>query len=470
MDITKKIKLKRDERLKHVELMEALMKLAEDEERGFTDEEQSDFDSNESMIKTIDIEIGNFERMELAIGKSKVQPVEELDDDGVPKKKAPAGAGARATANTNPNLFLARQAHALYMSNGNRSDAADYCKQVMGDEEMSAILRIPAKVIERATVAVGDSVTTGWAAELATVNQANSAFIEMLRAASIVARFPGRQMEFAGDSSIKIPRQTGGAKGSFIGQNKAIPVGALAFDDLELTPKKAAIIIPATNELLSKSSPSALQLIQDDIIAGTGETVDAIFVSADAVVAGVSPAGLLNGAATSVSAGDTLANIDTDLKTMTAALIAANVPMITPVWIMNPIRLNSLAHLRDGAGNKAFPEVANGMLGMYPVITSTNVTATEVILTDASQVIIASDYAPTLSISEDATLVMDDTVPAPTIGEEVDTAAAAGIAYEGAGRIASMYQQDAVAIRLKMGIDWGHRHILGTYLLTAATW
>lgn len=457
MDITKKITLKREERLKHVDAMELLVKTADDEERGFTDEEQTDFDSNESMIKTIDIEIGNLERMELATAGSKAVPVVPVEEKHTP---------ATMKYNANPKLFLARQAHALFMTGGNRADAADYCKQIMGDDEMSAILKVPAKVIERATVAVGDSVTSGWASQLGTIQQANSAFIEMLRAASIVARFPGRQMEFGGDSSIVIPRQTGGAKGSFIGQNTGIPVGALAFDALTLTPKKAAIIVAATNELLSKSSPSALQLIQDDIVAGTGETIDTLFVSATAVSAGVSPAGLLNGADTSASAGDTLANIDTDTKTMINNMLAANVPMTTPVWMMNPARLNSLAHMRDGAGGKAFPEVANGMFGSYPVITSTNVTASEVILTDASQVIIASDYAPVLSISEDATLVLDDA--GVTLGEEIDSVVATTTVAT--DRIASMYQQDAVAIRLKMAIDWGHRHIKGTYLLTSVSW
>lgn len=465
MDITKQIKLKFEERAKHVSAMETLMKAAQDEERGFTDEEQTDFDANESMIKTIDIEVKNLERMEGVAGAAAAKPVTEVTEE----KRVPAGVGARAKSMQNPKLFLARQAHALFMTQGNRGDAADYAK-AMGDDEMSAILRVPAQVIERATVAVGDSITTGWAAELATIQQANSSFIEMLRAASIVARFPGRQMDFAGDSSIVVPRQTAGAKGSFIGQNKPIPVGALAFDDLTLTPKKAAIIVPATNELLSKSSPSALQLIQDDIVAGTGETIDSLFVSTTAAVANVSPAGLLVGAATSASAGNTLANVDADMKTMINSLIAANVPFTRPVWIMNPQRLNSLAHLRDGAGGKAFPEIANGMLGSFPVITSTNVTATVVVLTDASQVIIASDYAPMLSISEDATLVLDDSVPAPNIGEEVDAAIAGAGGAPAADRISSMYQQDAVAIRLKMGIDWGHRHVAGTYMLTGVGW
>jgi HK97 family phage major capsid protein len=460
MDITKKIKLKQDERLVHTDGMEALIELAGTEERSFTEEEQTDFDSNESMIKTIDIEIGNLERMQASIG-TKAVPIAEV-------KEVPAGQGARVKFNADPKLFLARQAHALFMTNGNRSDASEYCKQVMGDDEMSAILKVPAKVIERADVAIGDSITGGWAPQLTTINQANAAFIEMLRAESIVARFPGRQMEFGGDSSIVIPRQTGGAKGSFIGQNKGIPVGALAFDSLTLTPKKAAIIVATTNELLAKSSPSALQLIQDDIVAGTAETVDTLFVSDDAVSAGISPAGLLNGATTSASGGATVALIDADMKLMIGTLLAANVPMTRPVWIMNPARLNSLAHLRDGAGGKAYPETLDGMLGSFPVIVSTNVTSTEIILTDASQVIIASDYAPILSISEDATLVLEDTVPAATIGAEVDSIHATTTV--GADRIASMYQQDAVAIRLKMAIDWGHRHIAGTYLLTGSAW
>ena len=139
MDITKKIKLKQDERETHVTAMEVVMTAASDEERGLTDEEQTDFDNNESMIKTIDIEIGNLERMEAAVGVSRAQPVKEVSDD---PKRTPA----TMKYNHDPKLFLARQAHALFMTEGSRGDAAAYCKQI-GDDEMSAIMRVPKQIM-----------------------------------------------------------------------------------------------------------------------------------------------------------------------------------------------------------------------------------------------------------------------------------------------------------------------------------
>lgn len=459
MDISKKIALKLEEREKHTKAMEDLIAKAEAEERGFDEEEQKDFDSNESMIKTIDIEIENLERMEKAIGTQKARPVEPVQPEVAPR--------ITSKSMQDPKLFLARQAHCLYMTGGNRTEAAAYAK-TLGDDPLAQLLSIPAKALEhmitRATTGAGTTQDPTWAEPLTTIQQANSAFIEMLRAASVVARFPGRQMAFGGDNTIEIPKQDTGAAGSWVGEGAPIAVGSLGFSTVTLTPKKAAIIVPSTAELLRKSSPSAMMLIQDDIVAGTATTVDTKFISGDAEVARVSPAGILQGITGIVSTGATLANIDADLKAITNSLIAANVPMTSPVWLMNPTTLNSLSHIREGTGAKAFPETERGMLGAYPVIASTVVGTDSVILTDASTVAIASDYAPIIDVSEDATLVMEsDQALVTDISSEI-------LATTAADRIQSMYQHDQVAIRLKMAIDWVRRHDTGTDHLTGVAW
>lgn len=457
MDISKKITLKLDERETHTKGMEDLLAAAEAEERGLNEDEQKDFDSHESMIKTIDIEVENLERMERAVAAQKAKPA------------APKGEGApRVEVNEvqDPKHFFARQAHALYMTGGSRGDAAAYAKS-LGDDSLAKVLSIPEKsfemILEKATTGSGTTGDAAWAGPLTTVMQASSAFVEMLRSASIVARFPGRQMAFGGDNQIDIPRQTAGEGGTWIGENAPIRVGKLAFDTLTLTPKKTAVIVPSTAELLRKSSPSAMMLITDDIVAGTAKNVDTKFVSDDAVSAGVSPAGLINGIAGTASAGATLANVDTDLSTLTGSLLGADVPMTSPVWIMNPVNVNFLAYLRDGGGNRAYPEVLNGTLVGFPIIQSTAIAKTSIIFTDAPQVVIASDYMPMIDVSEDATLVMEDTDPVPDISSEI-------LATTEANRIQSMYQHDAVAIRVKMAIDWIRRHDVAVDHLHTVAW
>lgn len=466
MDITKKISLKLQERETHTKAMEELLAKADGEERGFDEDEQKDFDQHESMIRTIDVEVENLERMERAVAAQKAKPAKP--------EQAPAEHQPKVTVKSmqDPKLFFARQAHCLYMTGGVRSEAAAYAKSI-GDDPLAQVLAIPAKafeaMIQKADAPIGTTTDATWAGPLTTVRQASEQFVEMLRAASVVARFPGRQTEFGGDNQIDVPKQNAGTGGSWIGETSPIRVGKLGFETLTLTPKKSAVIVPSSAELLRKSSPSAMMLIQDDIIAGTATNIDAKFISGDAAVAGVSPAGILNGITGTASAGATLANIDTDLKTMTNSLLSANVPMTNPVWMMNPANLNTLTYLRDGNGNRAYPETLQGMLVGYPVITSTTIGVDSVIFCDAPQIVIASDYMPLISISEDATLVMEDTDPVNQVGQEVEAITGGGV---GAGddRIQSMYQTDSVAIRVKTAIDWIRRYDEAVDHLTSVAW
>jgi len=117
-------------------------------------------------------------------------------------------------------------------------------------------------------------------------------------------------------------------------------------------------------------------------------------------------------------------------------------PMAKPIWIFNPVRINSLRFLRDGLGNFAFPEIASGMLMGYPFLESTTVTSSIVMLVDGSQVLIASDLTPQISISSDTSLHMD-TAPATPIT---------------AGAVTSMFQSDLTAVRALTRLDFHPRY------------
>lgn len=412
--------------------------------------EQKTFDGLESEVKGLNLRQSNLEKTEQMMANEKAIPV----------KKEVAPVTVTPQLEQDKSLFIARQVHALYMSNGNRSGAADYAKQSLGDGLLHKVLSMPADVVQRATVIPGGAGTAGFAAELVQVNQANQAFIELLRPMSVLANFPGRRMDFEGAGSIKIPRQTVGSTGSWIGEGGAIKVDRLTLDSIELTPKKNANIIALSNELLARSTPSAMALIRDDILRGIAISIDTKFTSADAAVAGVSPAGMQTfDSSPTASTGNTLDNITADLKDAIGAMLTINMPMVNPVWLINPLRLNSLKFIRDGLGAYAFKdEINSGTLAGYPFLTSTTISSSIVMLVDASQVITASELAPEVAISQDATIHMSDAPDADIGGGGTATP------------VQSMFQTDSTAVKATTRLDFAPRYANCVQVITGVAW
>jgi len=434
--------------------VESLQTLVEKENRSFTEDEASTRTETIAEIKVLQKRKTDLEETESLIA-TRATPA------AAPIVAAPLAApvvlsapitGGNPVSDDDSSLFFAKQAHSLYVNGGSRSAASTYAKEVLKDDLLAKTFKMPASVIKAAAaVATGQSTVSGWAAELVQVNQAAAAFIELLRPMSIVARFPGRQMAFAGNGEIKIPRQTVGSTGTWVGENNPIKVDRLTLDEVSLKPKKNANIITATNELLMRSDPAAMGIIRDDILKGIAVSIDTTFADAAAVSA-VRPAGLqtFDGTPTA-SGGITLDKVTADIKAAIGAMLTVNMPMVNPVWLINPLRVNSLRFMRDGLGAYVWKdELSSGVLAGYPVLESTSVDAAIVMLVDASQIIIASELAPEISISEDATLsLMDDGSGAPT---------------------ASMFQLDAVAIRAKTTLDWNSRYAEAVQVISGVAW
>lgn len=447
-EIIKGLRTQRDAVVKEAE---SLMEKANTEGRNFSDDEDTQYKTFLSDIDDLNDRIAKNEQMEQIVAANKAKPVKQEE------QRRPIT--AKDMPNSDPSLFFAKQAHALYVTGGSRADASQYAKEIWGDDVLAKVFRMPQSIVQKAAVDTGTSTTVGWAAELVQVNQAASAYIDALRAMSVVARFPGMQMGFGGNGSISIPRNAGPSTGGWVGENNGIKVDAIAFDSVTLAPLKNANIITATNELLSRSDPAALGIIRDDIVRGVATSIDVKFCSGDAASAGVSPAGLQSFDGTpTVSTGATLDAITADLKTLINAMLTVNMPMSRPVWIMNPVNVNHLRFIRDGLGMYAYKdEISNGTIVGYPYLESTSMAATEVMLVDASQVIIASELAPVISISEDASLHMEDTDPAEDIGGATTP-------------VASMFQLDATAIRCRSTLDWNVRHDGAVQVLSTVAW
>lgn len=435
-------------------------------DRDFTDEERVKFDQLEAKADSLEARIDQTKKLGERSARF-VRPVKN-DHPGQQPAHQPRSApdGPRRPYDAlkvqwkqggdAANLF-ARWAVAMYKSGNNTYAAAQYAKDVMEDEVLSLVLsqRDPAEFI-RAAVDGGSTVDPTYAAPLVTVREAAEAFIDMLRDKSVYAALgAAATINFDRDGSIKIPRQTSGAAGGWVGEGQPVPVSRLGFGSLTLQPKKMAVITFSTQELMDHSNPSIQSLITSDLVMGAATTIDKTFVDGNAATA-TRPAGLQTYGGSVASGGATLDLIRADIRAAKQALVTANVPMTAPVWLMSETTKIALEMIQDTIGQDAFSEVKTGSLSGYPILSS-NAVGDVLILIDAAQLIKGMDMAPVIDSSMDATINADG---APTTG---DLGAVTTPSY-------SMFQTDQVAIRMRQRLDWGMRHTEAVYCIQSVAY
>jgi hypothetical protein len=154
-----------------------------------------------------------------------------------------------------------------------------------------------------------------------------------------------------------------------------------------------------------------------------------------------------------------------DIKGLTGSLLTGTLGNIrSPVYIMNPIQVNSLG-LIAAPGVGAFPfreEVAAGNLGGWPIISSGTVPAGTVVAVDAADFVSVGGEAPRFEVSDQATLHMEDTAPA-----DIVSGAAPGTP---ANPVKSMWQTDSLALRLILPTNWTIRRAGVVAAVVGVTW
>jgi HK97 family phage major capsid protein len=315
-----------------------------------------------------------------------------------------------------------------------------------------------AMVVKSATAPAMSNVS-GWAAELA--RETYGAFMDTLKPESVIPQLPMQSFSFDGFNSIKIPSRlpTPNVAGAFRAEGAPIPVKQMGFGSRTLTPKSMGVISAFTNEIFERSTPNILDLIRSAIIADTAISLDTKFLSADAEVAGIAPAGIQNGIAagdTAVSSGNTASAIVADLRARMQSMYGQNLGK-RPVWVMNPARALGLSTCINSVGTKVFPEMANGVLMGAPFVTSTTVAADVVYLIDAGEVSFAGGL-PRFVGTDVATLHYEDTTPAHINGATAATP------------VQSLYQTNSAAIRCTWELDWAVMRSGAVQTITGCDW
>jgi hypothetical protein len=247
---------------------------------------------------------------------------------------------------------------------------------------------------------------------------------------------------------------------NWVGESKAAPVSTASFSTVSLTPLKTMAIAVCSNELLKHSSPAAEALIRDTLVRATAERVDTTFVSALAVSAGVSPAGMLNGLSALGSNGYDGPSVMADVLELYAPFITAK-HASGLYFVMNKARAKATGLILNTLSMPMFPGLgANGgtLLG-DPVVTSDNVPATVVMLIDPSNVWKIGDTGVEVSLSRDATLEQDG---APQGASDTPAAATA--------TLVSMFQTESTAFKVTRPINFQKRRTTAVSFMDDAGW
>jgi hypothetical protein len=288
------------------------------------------------------------------------------------------------------------------------------------------------------------AVSPGTIANTPALTQIAKTFLTALIPVSAGADLLGRGigLSFDGAASISLPN-IAVPTSDFVSESAPIPVvQATTSPGPTLVPHKLSVIATVTGEMIRSGNSQAL--VTDVLIQSTGPAIDRVLLSANAAAAD-RPAGLLNGITgltPSVSTGQTKGEIlVNDLQALATA--------VAPVASNGGITL------------VASPDAAVALVLRlpravdWPVLTSASLAARTVIAVAANAVVSAVDGTPEITASQEAE-IQSDTAPV-TDGSL------------GTPRY-SMFQKDAVALRLRWPISWQLRTPTALAWMTNVNW
>ncbi|MBY0423392.1 MAG: phage major capsid protein, partial [Parvularculaceae bacterium] len=423
--------------------MASIQQAATDKGVTKTAQEREEFNRLADEIAVVDEEIEDLKRLELLEVSKAAKPVGKADS-------AEAASAARATREISDSirvinreedkgLGFARYALCFIKAKGIPPVIVDLAKQMFPHDS-----RI--ETYAKAAVAGGSTAVSAWAGALATPQDLENEFIEFLRPMMITGKFgangvpPLRRVP----ANVKVNRQTGGLTGYFVGENAGIPLSKAAFDQLTMGKTKVAGIAAWSKETMKYATPALERTLRDDIGKAIVQAADTRFVSATAASAGVSPAGVLNGVTAIAPTGTgTAADIRKDVQNLTDPFSDLNIPDSDIVLITNSKTARGARLLHNALGQREFPNLTStgGTLLDYPVITSDVVGAGDVIAVSASSILMTDEEAPTLDMTDQASLQFDD---APS---------ADGTSGTGASQV-SLWQNEMVAIKATMVFNY----------------
>ncbi len=183
--------------------------------------------------------------------------------------------------------------------------------------------------------------------------QMSAEFIELLYAATVATSLGARELDFQG--SLTLGRLNSGATVGYVGEEQNITPSQPGVGAIKLTGKKAAGLVPITNELLAMPSVGADAMVRDDLLTAMGLRRDLSFYRGTG--AETQPKGVqswIKAGNKFNQTGTTLANVVADYCNLAKLVEESNIPMDSAAYVMAPRTFWGLAKLLDSNGNFVF--------------------------------------------------------------------------------------------------------------------
>lgn len=414
--------------------MTAVMQKSMDEGRSTEAAEQEEFDTLNQEVEQIDGDLKRLRALE-KMQATTAKPVQQVKANAVNPLGAPVVIkGEKDEAFEGQNYT--RMVIAKTLARLSDVSAIGIAHKRWGNSNPEIVETI------KAAVAGGGTDAGEWGAELVRAERYQGDFIDYLYSRTIFDKLPLREVP----ANINIAGQDGTATAYWVGQSKSTPVSKVDFMDVTLTPLKVAALAVVSKELLRDSSPSAEKLVRDALVEASAQRVDQTFLGAGAAVAGVSPAGILNGLTAGTSAGADIEGVIADVKALYAGFIAAN-NSDGLQFVTTQSLAKSLGLMQNALGNFQFPGlgVNGGTLLGDTVTAGGNVGAGDLILLKPSDIYKIGDRGVEVTLSTEAAIEMDS---APAGASDTPTANTS---------VVSMFQTDSVAIKVVRPLNYAKR-------------
>ena len=240
----------------------------------------------------------------------------------------------------------------------------------------------------------------------------------------------GLQLSFDEAAVISLPSFVADQNSvAFVQEGAPIPVRQFAITTPvpQLVPRKLALITSLTNEMLASSH--AEQFVRDLLLRNTALGLDKFLFDAQPADA-ARPAGLRYGIA-ALTASNATDLHEAAVEDITALLNAVSAVGNDIYLVASPARAR-IAQLRAQGGP------------LPPILGSAAINAADMIAVAADALASATDAAPEISASREAGSIHMDS----TAGEIVSSPGV--VAYP----VASVFQTDRIALKLRFGADW----------------
>lgn len=411
--------------------MEALL----DSDEALSVEQTKEYDRLQAENTDLEVRLPRLQALEKAQAAA-ATPVVSLST-----LQSPTTRRITVTDQTPPEMGFVRYCKAMLAARGNRQDAIEFAKEWHAPE-VELALRAAATAATTTTTAYAGALVPGY-------SHLGSAFIDLLRPATLLGRIPGLN---AVPFNTKVPRQTADGVVAWVSEGAAKPVSALAFDVVALPEYKMAQILVFTQELARNSSPRAEETFKRAMVASMQKFMDSQFIDpAVAYAAGNHPASITNGVTGITATTDPLV----DIAALLNSFVTAGIPLDGVVLLMSPSNAFVLSNRRSAMGAPDFPSISisGGSVSGVPVVTS-SVCGTNIIGVAAPYVLYADDGGVRIDVSQEASVQMVDNPGVPD----------ATTVYR------SFWQDNLIGLRAERFVAWVKAHANACNLITGTAY